>query len=197
MRVVRIISQKRQKSSIFIYFKNLLVLGVICDIIYKNKKGVMTVNYGFIGLGNMAGAIIRGMCRSDGFSGDRIYGFNRSVGKTEALARECGLIPAESAADLVEKCEVVVLAVKPQMLDGVLGGISEKLGSGKLVITIAAGKTLDWYAARLPEGTPVIRVMPNIAAKVGYSGSAVLIRNFKRYLGMTPGQYREKMRTEQ
>lgn len=133
----------------------------------------MTVNYGFIGLGNMAGAIIRGMCRSDGFAGDSIYGFNRSVGKTEALARECGLIPAESAADLVEKCEVVVLAVKPQMLDGVLGGISEKLGSGKLVITIAAGKTLDWYAARLPEGTPVIRVMPNIAAKVGCSVSAI------------------------
>lgn len=131
------------------------------------------MKYGFIGLGNMAGAIIQGMCRNDSFAGDEIHGFNRSYGKTEKLAQTCGLIPAENVAKLTAECDVIVLAVKPQMLPDVIGDVAANLTPGKLVITIAAGKTLAWYAERLPEGTPVVRIMPNIAAKVGSAVSSL------------------------
>ena len=53
--------------------------------------------YGFIGLGNMAGAILRGMAGSGSFASDTLCGFNRSPGKTRKLAQEIGLVPCESA----------------------------------------------------------------------------------------------------
>lgn len=138
------------------------------------------MKYGFIGLGNMAGAIIQGMAGSGKFDADEIIGFNRSRGKTEALAASCGLIPAESAAELVKAADVIVLAVKPQMLPDIMDAVADNLDGTKLVISIAAGKTLAWYEARLPSGTALVRVMPNIAAKAGAAVSAVCANEFVR-----------------
>jgi len=131
------------------------------------------MKYGFIGLGNMAGAIIQGMHGSAAFDGEEIYGFNRSPAKTERLAESCGLIPCGGVEELVSCCDVVVLAVKPQVLPDIIGAVARTLRAGQLVLSIAAGKTLSWYAERLPENTPVVRVMPNISAKVGCAVSSV------------------------
>lgn len=131
------------------------------------------MKYGFIGLGNMAGAIIQGMHGSAAFDGEEIYGFNRSPAKTERLAESCGLIPCGGVEELVSRCDVVVLAVKPQVLPDIIGAVARTLRAGQLVLSIAAGKTLSWYAERLPENTPVVRVMPNISAKVGCAVSSV------------------------
>ncbi len=131
------------------------------------------MKYGFIGLGNMAGAIIEGMAASGKFANDEIYGFNRSEGKTLALAEKCGIIPCESAAEVVEKAEVIVLAVKPQMMQGLLDNIGELITKDKTVLSIAAGKECAWYEERLCEGVPVVRIMPNINAKVKSAVTAV------------------------
>ena len=64
--------------------------------------------YGFIGLGNMAGAILRGMAGSGSFASDTLCGFNRSPGKTQSLAHEIGLVPCESAKEVAEKQKVTV-----------------------------------------------------------------------------------------
>lgn len=135
--------------------------------------GGETVRYGFIGLGNMAGAIIEGMVSGGKFSSDEIYGFNRSEGKTIALKDKCGLIPCASAAEVVRKSEVIVLAVKPQMMEDVLKDISTLLTRDKTVLTIAAGKECAWYEQRLGEGVPVVRIMPNINAKVKAAVTAI------------------------
>ena len=71
------------------------------------------MKYSFIGLGNMASAIIAGMAASGKFKNDNIYGYNRSEGKTNTLRDRHGLIPCQSALEAVEKAEVVVLCVKP------------------------------------------------------------------------------------
>lgn len=131
------------------------------------------MKYGFIGLGNMAGAIISGMADSGKFRNDYLYGYNRSEAKTLALKEKHGLIPCGSAAEVVEKAEVIVLAVKPQMMQGLLDEIGKLITKEKLVLTIAAGKTTDWYADRLPKGTPVVRIMPNMNAKVKASVTAI------------------------
>lgn len=124
------------------------------------------MKYGFIGLGNMAGAIIEGMAASGKFREDNLFGFNRSSAKTMALKKKHGIIPCGSALDVAQRAEVIVLAVKPQTMESVLSEIAPAITPEKTVITIAAGKTLDWYEERLCEGAAVIRVMPNINAKV-------------------------------
>lgn len=129
--------------------------------------------YGFIGLGNMASAILRGMAASGNFADDTLCGFNRSEGKTLTLWHEIGLVPCADAAAVVDMADVVVLAVKPQMLPDVMPVVAEKLTPGKLLVSIAAGKTTCWYEAQLPEGTPVVRVMPNINARVGAAATGV------------------------
>ena len=129
--------------------------------------------YGFIGLGNMAGAILRGMHRSGDFAEDTLCGFNRSPGKTQTLRQEIGLKAMESARDVVEASDVVVLGVKPQMLPEVLPEIADLVTPEKLVVTIAAGKQLGYYAQAFGSDVPVVRVMPNINAKVGQAASAV------------------------
>ena len=129
--------------------------------------------YGFIGLGNMAGAIIRGMAGSGSFSSDTLCGFNRSPEKTQVLARETGLVPCENAKQVAEKADVLVLGVKPQMLCDVLPLIADTVTSETLVVTIAAGKGFDFYASYFGSNVPVVRVMPNTGAQVLCSASAV------------------------
>lgn len=130
------------------------------------------MKYGFIGLGNMASAIIRGMYNNGFFIENTVLGHNRTSTKTDILAEETGLIPCSSNMEVVEKSDVVILAVKPQFMEEVLNEISPAVSSDKLFITVAAGKTLDWYAPYL-KNCPVIRAMPNINAVVGMSATAV------------------------
>ncbi len=129
--------------------------------------------YGFIGLGNMASAILRGMAASGNFADDTLCGFNRSEGKTLALWNEIGLVPCKDAAAVVQMADVVVLAVKPQMLPDVLPLVAPEMTKDKLLVSIAAGKPTTYYEAQLPEGVGVVRVMPNINARVGAAASGV------------------------
>ena len=103
--------------------------------------------YGFIGLGNMAGAILRGMAGSGSFASDTLCGFNRSPEKTRKLAQEIVLVPCESAKEVAEKADVLVLGVKPQMLPEVLEPIKTLITPDKFVVTIAAGKGFSFYAS--------------------------------------------------
>ena len=131
------------------------------------------MKYGFIGLGNMAGAIIAGMASCGKFKNDYLYGYNRSQGKTLALKEKHGLIPCATAAEVAEKADVIVLAVKPQVLPEVMPELAKSVTKDKTVISIAAGKSTSWYEERLPKGMPVVRVMPNINAVVKASVTAI------------------------
>ena len=130
------------------------------------------MTYGFIGLGNMASAIIRGMYNNGFFVENTLCGHNRTFAKTDILAEETGLIPCSSNTEVVEKSDVVILAVKPQFMEDVLNEIAPAVAQDKLFITVAAGKTLEWYAPFL-RNCPVIRAMPNINSVVGMSATAV------------------------
>lgn len=132
------------------------------------------MNFGFIGLGNMAAPIIKSIVSSGRFTSDSIYGYNRSPDKTMALKEACGLIPCESIPQLLDASDVVVLAVKPQMLPEVLPVLKKSDLIGKLVVTIAAGKELQYYTESLNEDVPVVRVMPNINANVGAAVTALV-----------------------
>lgn len=131
------------------------------------------MTYGFIGLGNMAAAILRGMAKAGVFAENALVGYNPSTAKVQALQKEMPLRACASAREVAAAADVIVLAVKPQVLPDVLPEIAPVVTAEKLVVSIAAGKPASYYEAALADGLPVVRVMPNIAARVGASASAV------------------------
>ncbi|MBQ8766461.1 MAG: pyrroline-5-carboxylate reductase [Clostridia bacterium] len=132
---------------------------------------------GFIGCGNMATAIINGAVSSEFLKGESICVFDVDIGKAEYLKKACGVNYCSSVEELAENCEFVVLAVKPQVFPTVLPQIKDKLNK-TTVVSIGAGKTLQYIGSFLKDKTPIIRVMPNINAKVGASMSAVCRNDF-------------------
>ncbi|MBR2670982.1 MAG: pyrroline-5-carboxylate reductase [Oscillospiraceae bacterium] len=120
--------------------------------------------YGFIGTGNMGAAIIRGMTGSGSFSEDTVCAYNRTKAKALALQDECGMKVLDSADSVAKASDVIVLCVKPQQMSGMIASCDIASFSGKLVISIAAGLPLSYYAALLPESR-IIRAMPNLNAK--------------------------------
>ncbi len=131
------------------------------------------MNYGFIGAGNMASAIIKGMTiGTKSFDGKNIYACALHKSTTDKLAEECGIISCSSASEVIAKSDVLILAVKPAVLADVVPPVKNEILQKKpLVISIAAGKTLSYLKELLGDELAIVRVMPNINAKVGCSTS--------------------------
>ena len=132
------------------------------------------MDIGFIGAGNMGGAILTGYLSSDMSrdNGVLVYDMNREL--CERLAEGYPRIAfCESGAELCEKSDITVIGVKPQVIEGVLDEIKEKAGGGRLVISMAAGVSLAYLAEHLGGDRQIIRIMPNTPAKVGEAMIAV------------------------
>jgi pyrroline-5-carboxylate reductase len=126
---------------------------------------------GFIGAGQMARALAQGFVQAQLFPASSLWAADPVAAAAEGLARDlAGLQVAKTNVQLAEKCDVLILAVKPQVMGKVYEELAGKL-AGKLVISIAAGISL----AKLCEGlktTRVVRVMPNTPCLVGQGASA-------------------------
>lgn len=138
------------------------------------------MKFGFIGAGNMAGAIIKGMTiGTHSYDGKDIYITSKTVTSAANLAELCGATALADAVQVAAASDVLVLAVKPHVLPTVLPALQAEIAAKKpLVISIAAGKTLDYLASLLPAGTAIVRVMPNINAKIGASTSGFCANAF-------------------
>jgi len=124
------------------------------------------VKVGFIGAGNMGGAIIKGLIakKPDAYN---IYAYDINKKLTDELSREYSISVPESAGELVKECEVVIAAVKPQYMEGVVRECSEVMDSSTIFVTIAAGLPISFYAKILGENRKIVRTMPNTPALVG------------------------------
>lgn len=129
---------------------------------------------GFIGAGNMAGAIVRGGIASGRLRAEDVLLVSGPDPSAQALAADTGARVAGSSADLVADSDVVVLAVKPQVVPTVLAEIHDAVARWEpLVISVAAGLSTSRLESLLPAGTRVVRTMPNIAAMVGQAMTAL------------------------
>ncbi len=119
---------------------------------------------GFVGAGNMATGLARGLAAAKGEPGapDAMLFTDAAAEKAEALAAEVGGEAVEGARALAEASDLVVLAVKPAVLDDVAG---ELVDAGTPVISILAGTPLGKLAAALA-GVDLVRVMPNLGAQL-------------------------------
>lgn len=126
----------------------------------------------------MARAIVTGLVAGGTVKPEEIV-VSGTGGTAEALAADTGAVAVSSNEELLEAigpCGILILAVKPHIIPLVLDEIGEKVPSDVLVISIAAGTSLESLAARLPDGQRIIRVMPNVNAQIG-AGMAGLCGN--------------------
>jgi len=128
----------------------------------------------FIGIGNMAGAIIGALSQSSGICPSDIIFFDKNPDQYERFAE--GYIRADSITDAVSAADCVFLCVKPQNMREVLSEIPSVCCGSTLFVSIAAGITIDTITSYLGEHTPIIRVMPNTPLLIG-SGVTALCRN--------------------
>ena len=126
---------------------------------------------GFIGCGNMGSALLRQFTQHppEGAAA-QFFVYDADVALADDCAAACGITRCASAAELVQKSTLVVAAVKPQQLHGVLTPLRDALRD-KVLVSIAAGITLDALRSLAP-GARVIRVMPNTPAQLGAGVSA-------------------------
>lgn len=132
----------------------------------------MTPVVAVLGGGVMGEALVVAVLRS-GVAPDDVVVAEKSAARAAALAATHGVHATPNAAEAVRDAGVVLVAVKPQDVGRVLDQVAPVLAAGALVISIAAGLPLAFFEARLPVGTPVIRVMPNTPAVIGAGAGAM------------------------
>ena len=132
-----------------------------------DTEGVDSMTIGFIGTGNMGGALAISAAKV--LSGGQIYLANRTPEKAAALAERIGAVAVDNDSIAVE-CDYIFLGVKPQMMQGLLDSLRLLLAARKtpcVLVTMAAGLTMESIRTMLGLDLPVIRIMPNVACRVG------------------------------
>lgn len=126
-----------------------------------------------IGAGRMATALARGYVQSGLLASSSIVASDPSPAARAAFEGEVpGVRFAATNGAAVSSAEVVMLAVKPQQMAGVLSEIGDTMRREALVVSIAAGVPLSRLAARLPSGQRIVRVMPNTPCLIGRGAAA-------------------------
>jgi pyrroline-5-carboxylate reductase len=128
---------------------------------------------GFVGGGNMGEALIRGLIAASVVPADLMIASDTRSDRLAELTRRYAVRGAASNVELVREADVIVLAVKPQIMTTVLGEISSSLVKRHLVISIAAGVSTAAIRAGAGKGLRLIRVMPNAPALVLQGATAI------------------------
>jgi pyrroline-5-carboxylate reductase len=132
---------------------------------------------GFIGSGNMAEALIKGIIAAGIYKPENIFVSDIRPERLKQLARKYKVKPAKNNRELAGRADIVVLSVKPQNMTEVLESIKDAISSKKLVISIAAGVKTRCIADVLGD-VAIIRTMPNTPALIG-EGASALFANTK------------------
>jgi pyrroline-5-carboxylate reductase len=128
---------------------------------------------GFLGAGNMGEALIKGLLAAKLVPAQAIFATDVRPERLKELDRQYGIQVSSDNAELVKHTDIVILAVKPQIMDAVATEIAPAVTRGKLLISIAAGVATDKIRARLPRDARLIRVMPNTPALVLEGATAI------------------------
>jgi pyrroline-5-carboxylate reductase len=129
----------------------------------------------FIGAGNMAEALIRGLLAAKTVEPRQIWATDVREDHLKSIQATYGISVTTNNCEAVKAADVLILAVKPQQMSAVLRGIKSAMTADKLVISIAAGIPTSRIEGELEGPSRVIRVMPNTPALVG-EGAAALCR---------------------
>ncbi len=134
----------------------------------------MNDNIGFIGGGRMAEALIQGIIKAGLFGPEQIMAADPDLGRRQALSSQYGINTFAQATDFIGNCTTLMLAVKPQVMGPVLDSIKLAINAGHLLISIAAGISVNFMEGRLSGcQCRLVRVMPNTPVLVLEGASAL------------------------
>jgi pyrroline-5-carboxylate reductase len=122
---------------------------------------------GVIGAGKIGAAIARGVIGAGLAGKQQVMASDVSTALRQVVGDELGIQTTPDNGALCDFADIVILAVKPQIVDGVAREIAKKLGSAKLLVSVAAGVPLSRIEAQLTPGARAVRVMPNLPCVVG------------------------------
>ena len=135
------------------------------------------IKIGFIGAGNMTQALIKGTLESKQVKNSQIYVSNRTPGKLVKLTELYpGLNARQYNEKIVDECDIVILAMKPQDLPSAISEISEKFREEQIIISLAAGINVEALEKIIPTGR-LARMMPNTPSLIGRGVIGLLTQN--------------------
>jgi pyrroline-5-carboxylate reductase len=147
----------------FIKFYDIIEFDVV-----SSEGGIsMSVKLGFIGAGNMGGALIRGVVKAGTVQADHIYISDTDRDKILDLSNSIGVNSAADNAEVVEKSDVIILAVKPNVVKSALESCKHAFDDKKILVSIAAGIPIKAFKGILGISKKVVRTIPNTPAMVG------------------------------
>ena len=130
----------------------------------------------FIGCGNMARSLIGGLIAND-IKPEKLIATDPNSDQRDALSKQFGITTLADNNKAIANSDVIVVAVKPQIMHEVVSGFAESIkGTNKLIISIAAGVNLDSIMNWLGDTAAVVRVMPNTPALI-QAGAAAIVAN--------------------
>ncbi|MDP6178472.1 MAG: pyrroline-5-carboxylate reductase, partial [Desulfatiglandales bacterium] len=133
------------------------------------KKGMI----GFIGSGNMATALVKGLIKSGFYQSNQLLASDNDREKSRKISEQFGVTDYSSNKDLVRECAIIILSVKPQVMREVLEDVRGEIRDDHLMISIAAGISLKMIHSIIDQDIPLVRVMPNTPALIQKGVSAL------------------------
>lgn len=141
----------------------------------KSLSG-LSQRVGFIGAGNMASALVRGLAEG-GLTGNQLLVTDLDESKVATLEKELEVVPLPDAATVAERADIVVLAVKPGVVIDLAAQLAEK-EKGQLWLSIAAGISTAALEKAFPDGARIVRAMPNTPALIGAGATGLCAGRF-------------------
>lgn len=121
----------------------------------------------FIGCGNMATAMIKGILKNGAARPDQVMATAKSLSTREKISGELGIVPGENNGQAASFGDILFLAVKPQYYEEVIREIRDEVREETVVVSIAPGKSLEWLEERFGRPVKLVRAMPNTPAMLG------------------------------
>lgn len=131
------------------------------------------MKYGFIGAGNMGGAILKGFIESGNVLSKDVYVCDSDPERRKTWQELLLVNTTDDIETLVDSCDIIILGIKPNGFDAVMPLIANKWEPTKILISMAAGISIEFMENYLPVTAKIIRIMPNTPAMVGESMVAV------------------------
>ncbi len=133
----------------------------------------MSKKIGFLGGGNMASAMISGIRKADLIPAKDILVYDHHQHTTQKLAEQFGIRVMETAEQLAADCDILIGALKPKVMLDVLPTLSRHISNDTVLVSVAAGITLEALSQALGREHKIIRIMPNTPALIGAGMSSI------------------------